>query len=237
MSVLEHLKELRRRLFISVLFILAGAVASFAFVEQILDLLTRGIDLIYIRPAEAFMAHIRVAFTAGLLVASPVIFYQLLAFLAPALKKKEKRVLFLAVILMFLLFCLGICFAWFVVFPFALDFFASFASESLAPRYTVSEYVSFATSFLLAFGFVFQLPLLFWVLGALGIVSSRFLRSSRKYALVIILILSAFITPPDVISQILMAGPLLVLYEFGIGLVALTERKKRRAQERNEAAS
>jgi len=229
MSMLDHLNELRRRLLIIVFSVLAATIACFFYAGPILEVLTQGIDLIYIRPPEAMMAHFRIAFTVGIMAASPVIFYQVVAFLAPALTRREKRVLLLAVVMMFFLFIAGISFAWFVVYPFALNFFAGFATEQLTPFYTVSEYVSFASGFLLGFGLVFQLPLLFWVLGALGLISSKFLRSSRKYALIIILILSAIITPPDVISQILMTIPMLGLYEMGILMVAATERKRRRA--------
>lgn len=230
MSFFDHLSELRRRLIVIAVFIMLASIACFIYVEPIMEMLTQGVDLIYIRPPEAFLARIRAAFTAGILAASPVIFYQIVAFLAPALTKREKRILFSAVFMTFCLFIAGIAFAWFVVFPIAMNFFASFATEKLLPTYTISEYVSFATNFFLAFGLVFQLPLLFWVLGALGIASSRFLRSCRKYALVLILILSALVTPPDVISQILMAVPVLGLYELGILLVALTERGRKRKE-------
>ena len=219
---------MRRRLMLVVIVIIIATIVSFVYSGPVLEMLTRGITLIYIRPAEAMMAHIRLAATTGVVVSTPIIFYQFIAFMMPALTKNEKRVLVVAVILMFLLFSAGISFAWLIVFPFALDFFASFANDQLLQWYTISEYVSFATGFLLAFGFVFQLPLLFWVLGALGVVSSKFLRASRKYALVIIVILSAFITPPDVISQILMVFPMMALYEFGIWLVMLTERGRRK---------
>lgn len=230
MTFIDHLNELRRRLLVIAIAILAATIVSFIYAEPILEVLTKGISLIYIRPAEAMMAHFRIAFTAGVMLASPVIFYQFIAFLLPALRGREKRLVLVAVFMMFLLFSAGVCFAWFVVFPFALNFFAGFANERLLPYYTVSEYVSFATGFLLGFGLVFQMPLLFWVLGGLGVVSSRFLRKSRKYALIIILILSAIITPPDVISQVLMAIPMLGLYELGAILVAMTERSRRKRE-------
>lgn len=230
MTFIDHLNELRRRLLVIAIAILAATIVSFIYAEPILEVLTKGISLIYIRPAEAMMAHFRIAFTAGVMLASPVIFYQFIAFLLPALMGREKRLVLVAVFMMFLLFSAGVCFAWFVVFPFALNFFAGFANERLLPYYTVSEYVSFATGFLLGFGLVFQMPLLFWVLGGLGVVSSKFLRKSRKYALIIILILSAIITPPDVISQILMAIPMLGLYELGAILVAMTERSRRKRE-------
>ena len=231
MTIIEHLSELRRRFILVLITILLATIICFLYASPILDHLSRGITLIYIRPSEAFMAHFHLAVSVGVFASTPLIFYQIVAFMLPALYGKEKRVLLAAGIPMFLLFCLGLAFAWFVVFPYAMDFFASFAGEKLLPWYTVSEYVSFVTMFLLAFGLVFQSPLIFWVLGALALVSSRFLRKSRKYALVVILILAAFLTPPDVVSQILMAVPMLGLYELGIFLVIIAEaRRKKRTQ-------
>lgn len=231
MTIIDHLNELRKRIFIVLVALVIATIVCFVYAGPMLEYLTKGIKLIYTRPPEAMMAHIRVAFSAGLAITSPIIFYQIIAFLLPALTGKERKIILGAVFLMFILFSAGISFAWFVVFPFALNFFSGFATEQLLQYYTVSEYVSFASSFLLGFGLVFQLPLLFWVLGALGLVTVKFLRASRKYALVVILITSAIITPPDVVSQILMSIPMLGLYELGIILVAITERNKRKRLE------
>jgi len=206
MTIFQHMAELRRRLITTVLIILVAAIVCFIYSGPILAVLSRGISLIYIRPAEAMMAHIRLAVVTALAACVPVVFYHIAAFLAPALHRREKRILLAAVFLMFILFCAGLAFAWFVVFPYAMNFFASFAGEKLMPFYTISEYISFTTGFLLGFGLVFQLPLLFWVLGALRIVSAKLLRRSRKYALVVITILAAILTPPDVVSQVLMAS-------------------------------
>lgn len=236
MTIIEHMSELRWRLMAVVFTILLATIVCFVFSGDILDLMSQDLILIFIRPGEALMAHIRLAFTAGIMASLPIVFYHIVAFLAPALSGKEKRVLLAAVFLMFILFFAGLAFAWFVAFPYAMNFFASFASENLLPYYTISEYVSFVTGFLLGFGLVFQVPLLFWVLGALGLVTSKFLRKNRKYALVVIVIVAAIITPPDVVSQVLMALPMLALYELGILLVIVSEagRKKKAANETGE---
>ena len=237
MSLLDHFNELRRRLLVCVLVFCVASVICFIWAGPVLEYITRGVTLIYIRPPEAMLAHLRVAFTAGLAVSCPLLFYQLIACLLPALTEREKKVVVAAACMMFLLFCAGVLFAWFVAFPFAVNFFAGFAGPRLLPYYTVGDYVGFVTGFLLGFGLVFQLPLLFWILGALGLVSARFLRSSRKYALILILIVAAVVTPPDVVSQVLMAIPMLALYELGIILVATTERARRkRMQEDGKAA-
>src|SRR5690554_341385 len=148
MTLMDHLKELRLRLFIIALVIIAASIVCYNYCESILDNLAQGQTLIFIRPSEAFLAHLRLAVTTGIIAASPVIFYQVIAFIMPALTKKEKRLLVIAAILMYLLFAAGLCFAWFVVFPFALNFFAGFASDQLLPWYTIGEYVSFATGFI-----------------------------------------------------------------------------------------
>ncbi len=231
MSLIDHLNELRRLVLAIVIILVIATIVCFVYAGPMLEYLTQGMTLIYIRPPEAMMAYIRVAFTAGLAISSPLIFYQIIAFLLPALKKKEKRVLLAAVFLMFILFAAGVIFAWLVAFPFAINFFDGFASQQLMPYYTASEYVGFVSGFLLGFGLVFQLPLLFWILGALGLISAKFLRASRKYALIVILIIAAIITPPDVVSQVLMGIPMLGLYELGIILVAMTERNKKRRLE------
>lgn len=230
MTIVEHLNELRKRLFIILTMLVVASLASFSYSKQILEVLTAGRTLIYIRPSEGFMAHIRLAVTAGVILSMPVFFYQVLAFAAPALSRRQKWLLFGSVLLMFVLFLSGIIFAWYVVFPLAMGFFSGFSSENLQPWLSVSEYLSFTISFLMAFGVVFQLPMLFWLLGALGIVKAKFLRASRKYALIIIFVVAAILTPPDVISQVLMALPMLLLYELGIALVSVTERRRKKRE-------
>lgn len=230
MTLADHLNELRLRLLVIAVVVVATSITCFFYSEEILKTLAQGQTLIFIRPSEAFLGHLRLAVTAGIMAASPIIFYQVVAFILPALTRREKKLLIVAAILMYLLFALGLSFAWFVVYPFALEFFISFASDQLQPWYTVGEYISFATGFMLAFGLVFQLPLVFWVLGAIGLISSRLLKASRKYALLVIAVLSGAITPPDVLSQILMILPMMVLYELGILLVMATERRRAKHQ-------
>lgn len=229
MTVIEHLNELRQRLFVVLISVVLASLICLVYAAKLLDVVSMGLSLIYIRPSEAFMAHVRIAVTTGLTACTPIIFYNVAAYLMPAFTRREKRMLILGVVLMLALFFSGIYFAWSMVFPLAMDFFARFATDTLTPYYTVGDYVSFATSFFLAFGLVFQLPVVFWVLGSLGLVTARLLRQVRKFALVVIVILAAFLTPPDVVSQTLLAMPMLVLYEFGIILVALSERGRRRA--------
>lgn len=231
MSFYEHLDELRKRLIIIAIIIFVAALACFAFIDDIIFFLTskaENLNLIYTTPAEAFMSQIRLSFLSGSLLTLPFTLYQILAFIMPALRKKEKKAAILLLFFMVILFYTGLLFAYYVAFPYALFFFLGFSTEGLLPLFTISSYISFVASFLIGFGLVFQVPLIFWFLGRLSIVSSAFLRTNRKYALLIIAIISAVITPPDLFSMLLMMGPLLLLYEIGILLVRLTERRKLR---------
>jgi sec-independent protein translocase protein TatC len=144
----------------------------------------------------------------------------------------EKRTIIPLLIFMNLLFFLGMAFSYYIVFPYALKFFMGFETETLQPLFTISRYISFVVAFLISFGAVFQVPVVFWFLGRIGLISSQFLRKKRKFAILVMAVLSAVITPPDIFSQLLMIAPLLVLYEIGVILVRLTERQRRRKAEK-----
>ena len=237
MAFFDHLDELRRRLIYIAIAVVISAIVSFLFIDVILDFITRparDLELIYTTPAEAFMSQIRLALIVGVVVVLPFIFYQILAFIMPALRESEKKAVIPLIGLMVFLFALGISFGYYVVFPFALTFFLGFATEQLLAYFKISEYISFVVAFLVAFGVVFQVPLVFWFLGYLSILSSDLLRRNRKFAVLIVAILSAVITPPDLFSQVLMIGPMMVLYEVGILLVRLTERKRIKLEEARE---
>ncbi|RQD67381.1 MAG: twin-arginine translocase subunit TatC [Tindallia sp. MSAO_Bac2] len=237
MSLIQHLEEFRKRLIICLIALLITSAGSFLYVEEIRHLLVRpagSLELIYITPPEALMANIRLAILSGVIVAMPVMVYQFLAFVMPALYKNEKRILFPIVFMMLIMFSIGILFAYHIAFPFAIAFFLRFASQDLIPMFTITQYIAFVTQFLLTFGLVFQLPLLFLVLGMMNIVSAPFLRKNRKYVLLVIAVGSALITPPDVISQIMIGGPLWLLYEIGIILVAIIQFRKKKKREKEE---
>lgn len=231
MSILEHLGELRKRLIFIAVAIFIATIVCFFFVNQILVFLTRPVEnmeLIYTRPAEALMSQIRLAFIAGILVSLPFSLYQVMLFIIPALSEQEKKTIISLIVFMLLLFALGLLFGYYIALPFTLLFFLGFQTEGLVPFFTISDYISFVASFLFGFGFVFQLPLIFWFLGRIGLISSSFLKTNRKYAVLISAILAAIFTPPDVFSQILMLFPLLLLYEVGIMLVSISEKRRKK---------
>lgn len=234
-------EELRVRLMIIAGAVLVVAIISFTFGDQIRNILLMpadmayagleegGLDLqlIFLTPSEALLANLRLAFITSGIVTLPLILYQLLALAITATGKPRRSAVFLTLI-MYVLFALGLSFAYFIVLPFALNFFVGFSGADLVPSFSIARYLSFTSSFLLSFGLVFQMPVLFWFLGSIGLVTTTFLRKNRKFALLIIIIFASILTPPDIFSQILMAIPLMVLYELGIFMVHLSGRKKKK---------
>ncbi|SFM61349.1 twin-arginine translocase subunit TatC [Thermodesulforhabdus norvegica] len=232
---LDHLEELRRRIIVCIAAVLVGTVISFGFKEKIFRILVRplvealpqssGHTLIYTAPHEAFVTYLKVAVLAGVGLASPVIIFEFWRFVAPGLYEHEKRYLFPIVAASVIFFLGGSLFGYFVVFPFGFKFFTSFATDFITPMISTKEFLSFAVRLLLVFGLVFELPLIVFFLARLGLITDRFLKRQRKYAILVIFIVAAVLTPPDVFTQLLMAGPLLVLYEISVWIAYFFGRR------------
>ena len=239
MSLIGHLQDLRKGLTRSVVAILVGFLACYAFAKQMLEILMQPMltalkqsHFIYTLPTEAFFAEMWIAFVAGLFAASPYIFYQIWNFVAPGLYSHERRWIIPIALCSALFFTFGAMFGYFVVFPFAFEFFASYTSVNLVFTPKLDEYLGFVLKLLFAFGIVFELPLFLFFLARLGLVSHVGLRAKRKYAILGAFILAAALTPPDAISQIMMAVPLCILYEVGIwGAFFFGKKKKEPAAE------
>ena len=220
----SHLEELRRRLIIAFIAVAVGFAASYGFKEQLFEILVRplkmvmaeGDTLIFTNLPEAFFTYLKVAFLTGIGLASPVLIYQFWMFVAPGLYDKEKRLLLPIIFLSTLFFVGGALFGYFIVFPYGFDFFLGFATETIRPMPSMKEYLSFAAKLLLAFGIVFELPLAITFLAKLGLVTVPFLKKNRKYAILLFFAGSALLTPPDVVTQVMMAFPLMLLYEISI---------------------
>ncbi|MGD9137025.1 MAG: twin-arginine translocase subunit TatC [Desulfobacterales bacterium] len=220
----SHLEELRKRLITSFIAIGVGFVLAFGFKERLFGILVQplinvmkdGETLIYTGLPEAFFTYLKVSFLTGLMVASPILLYQFWMFVAPGLYQKERRLMVPIVILSSFFFVGGALFGYFVVFPWGFKFFIGFASDTIRPLPSMKEYFGFSAKLLLAFGLVFELPLVITFMAKLGIVSIDFLKKNRKYALLLFFAGAAILTPPDVITQVLMAMPLMVLYEISI---------------------
>ncbi len=241
----SHLEELRKRLITGFIAIGVGAVISFAFKERLFNILVQplikvmeeGDTLIFTGLPEAFFTYLKVALLAGIILASPVILYEFWMFVAPGLYKKERRLLGPIVVLSSFFFIGGALFGYFIVFPWGFKFFLGFATETIRPLPSMKEYFAFSAKLLLAFGLVFELPLVLTFLARLGIVSVDFLRRNRKYALLLFFIGAAILTPPDVITQIMMALPLMALYEISIIGARIFGRKKPEVDEVKESAT
>ena len=246
MPFLDHLEELRWRMIWSLLAVLVCAVAGYFLVTRldVLGLLVepikpflRGTKLKYLSPTEPFFITLKLAVTVGLLLASPIVIYHVWAFLAPALLPSEKRVIVPALYLGLVLFALGVLMSYELVLPMTLRFTMSFQTESLEQSIVISEYLGFVTRLLLAFGAVFELPVVVLILSALGLVTPEFLASKRKHAVVIITVMASLLTPGDVITiTIMMMVPLFFLYELSIALSKLVTRRRRAAVAAAEAA-
>jgi len=235
MSFTAHLRELRRRLIIAVAAVTAGFLASYYYSDRLfrflarplLEALPQGQDfMVFTGVVEPFFIYLKVALLSGIVLASPVVLYQVWAFVAPGLYRNERRWFFFTVLFSILLFAAGVVFAFEAVFPFGFKYLLSYSAKELKPFLSMGQYFSMATRLLLAFGIVFQLPLAILVLSRLGIVSARQLIAWWRYAIVAILVVSAVLTPtPDIFNQLMMAGPLAILYIVGI-VVALVFEKK-----------
>ncbi len=242
-NLVQLFEDLRKRLIIIVLVVFVLAIISFAFSDQIRHLLLlpadmayegvseKGIDLqlIFLTPSEALLANLRLAFITAAVVTLPVILYQFVALLMVITGRIARGRTLLLTLVMYILFACGFAFAYFVVLPFALNFFIGFSASDLVPNFSFARYISFVSTFIFSFGLVFQMPVVFWFLGSLGVIDPAFLRRNRKYALLIIIVCAAIITPPDIFSQVLMAIPLMLLYELGILMVYLARRKMKTA--------
>lgn len=231
MSFWEHLEELRWRLIKSLSAVLIMSIVAYIFADKLIDVVTYPVDeVFFLGPTEAFAVRIKISLFAGFIVALPYILYQIWQFVVPGLYSHEVRMAAPVVIFSSLFFVAGAAFCWFFVLPVGLKFLMGFGTEKMKPMIAVGKYVSFVGWMTISFGSVFQLPIVSFFLGRLGILSSRKMKTGRRYALIGILIVAAAVTPsPDVFSQLMLAGPLYLLYEASVILVRMTGRAEARA--------
>jgi len=234
MPFLRHLEELRTTLIRMLVVTVVGAIGAWFVAEPILNLLVTPDlgEVHYFGPTEGFLIRIKVAFVTGLLVAVPFLLAQIWAFVAPGLFRHEKRAVLPVLVGSTALFYFGVAFAYAGVVPKTVTFLMSFAGDRLIPMINVTQYFGFVAKFCLAFGIVFQLPLVIVMLAALGLVSPQQLWRTWRYGVLVIFIFAAWLTPPDPASQILLAGPVVVLYVGSIGLAFLLARRRRKRDAR-----
>jgi len=252
MGFWDHLGELRTRLIRSLWGLLPGLAAGWVFREELLAALVRPFTLawrslgreenphlVFLNPIDPFVAYLKIAVIAGILGGAPWIFWQLWAFLSPGLYRRERRLAMPFVFVSTLCFIGGIAFGYFAVFPAAFEYFLDFAVTlpgglSLEPQIAINEILTFELRMLLAFGIVFELPVVITFLAAAGIVDWRQLLRFGRWWVLIAAVLSALLTPPDVGSQLLMLGPLVFLYFLSVVFAAIVGKRRKRAEQASE---
>lgn len=228
MTAAEHLNELRSRLIICCLALAAGTAVSFIFIKEIIAFLTAPVGHLYfIRPAEVLLIYTKTAFISGMILSLPVFLYELWRFLRSALTAEERKCTVHLIPLVCLLFLLGTSFSFFCIVPQSLQFLAAFGGTVLQPLFSMESYVDFIFAMTLPFGLIFQIPIVMVFSVKMGWIEPSHLQGKRKYVIITALILSALITPtPDILSQLFMACPMILLYEISCFIIIRSSREK-----------
>jgi sec-independent protein translocase protein TatC len=226
---LEHLEELRRVLIFCIAAVVLAAIAAWFVSDEAIGILASSVGerLNFAGVTEAFYTRIKISVVLGFLASLPVVLYRVWKFVAPGLFRRERVVVLPLVLISSVLFYLGVAFSYFVVVPTATRFLLAFGADVLEPVIMIGDYFGFVSRFCIVFGAVFQLPLVISALSFTGLVSSSMLLRKWRYALVGVLIFAAILTPPDIASQLMMAGPLVALYFFSVWLASIIERRRK----------
>lgn len=233
MPILEHIAELRRTVLMAFALAAVATVTAWFFADGIVDRVLApaveavGQPLYFTKPMEAFLLKLKVSAAVGLFLVLPLILMRVYAFVVPGLYERERRLVTPLLILATALFYVGVAFCFFLLMPMLLRFMRSFETDSLAPWWTAGEYFSMVSNLALAFGLLFELPIVVFVLSWVGVVSPRVLLRGWRVALVVILVVSAILTPPDVISQVLLGGPVMLLYIISCLISMVVTRRRR----------
>jgi len=232
---LSHLEELRSRLIKSIIAIVIVAAGAYYFAEHIFNFLTSPLlaalsedeRMIFTSPFEMIFTYIKIALVTGLLISSPYVFLQFWKFIAPGLYQNEKKYVIPFVVTSSLLFVGGMVFGYLLVLPLGFKVLLGLAPENVDAAIKVNEYFSNATKMLIGIGLGFEMPIVIFFLTKMGVVSTAFLRKNRKYAILLTFIAAAIFTPPDPVTQCIMAGPLIILFELGLFVARFAEKKKK----------
>ncbi len=229
-SVLEHLRELRRRLLWSAIAVIVTSSVCFAFIDRIFALLKRpagDVNFIFIEMTEGFSVYMRVSIIAGIAVAMPFLIYQFLMFVLPALTSRERRMVFTVLPVVTLMFAGGVVFGYQYLVPPAARFLLSFGAEAANPQIRLSNYVDFVTRLLMAIGILFEMPVVTSFLARMGLITSKWLADRRRIMIILAFVIAAFITPtPDAVNQSIVAGTMIVLYEMSIWAARLVQKRR-----------
>ena len=231
MGFFEHLEELRKRLIRSIIFLGVATLICLFFSERLLSFVTSAFEagetmhLALLHPTEGFVVRLKVSFVAGLFLSSPFWFAQLWGFLSPGLYSNEKKVIIPAIIASSGAFLTGATFGYYIL-PYAVAYFQSFATVDTAVSWSLGKYLDFSLRLFIAFGVVFELPLIIYLVARLGLVTPAQLKNHRRHAAVAVLAASGLITPPDIFTMIVLAVPLIILYEIGILMASFAVKRK-----------
>ncbi|HSW54689.1 MAG TPA: twin-arginine translocase subunit TatC [Ignavibacteriaceae bacterium] len=232
MSFLDHVEELRWRIIYAIIGILIFTIVAWFFIDSLIEIVLlkpardANASLQNLRPFGQLFLYVQVSIVVGIVASLPNIFYQLWQFIAPALKKRERKYILWIVFFSTFCFLAGIAFAYFVMLPLTMKFAAQFGTAEISNEFAIDEYMSIIISVMLAAGVVFELPMISFFLSKLGILTPKFMRKYRRHAIVIILVLAAFLTPgADPVSQVILAVPLVLLYEISIFISKISSKK------------
>ncbi len=231
MTFLEHLEELRWRIIYSLIGLGVGTLVCWIFINYLVNNVlllpakNAGIELQNLKPFGQLILFFEVAIVGGAILSLPNIFYQFWKFVSPALRKRERKYISSIVAFSTICFLIGIVFSYFVMLPFSLKFAEQFGTRQIKNIFAINEYMSIIISIMLGSGIIFELPMISYFLTKLGILKPSFMRKYRRHAIVIIFIVSAFLTPSDVVSQLILAGPLMLLYEISVFISKLAVKK------------
>ena len=246
MGFLDHLEELRKRIVYSIVAVAVGTGLSWGYRERIYAVMQKPImdalrnhglaeKLVYLNPTDPFNLYLKIAMLAGLFLTSPFVLYQVWMFISPGLYRKEKRYVMPFMVSTITLFTLGGYFGYRVAYPRALDFFIGFSGQ-FQPMITVGEYTQLFLSIVLGMGLIFEMPILVFFLAFMGIMTPSFMVKNFRYAILVIFVLAAIVTPtPDIVNMCVFAAPMLALYALSIGVAWLVHPKQRQARKEKQA--
>ena len=241
MTLVGHLREIRNRIALSVIVLIVAFFVCFGIIKPLANALLEmglksGFQYVYLSPSELLTSYFKLALILAVVITSPVLVFQIWGFIAPALSRDEKKAILPALLGGFFFFCLGAAFSYLVALPFMIQFLINFSqSDFIRSAISVASYLDFMIGMLLTFGLVFEEPMLAFVLTNLGVLSPQILKAVRSYAIPLIFLLAAIITPPDIVSQFMVAVPMIILYELSILISAAVYRRKQRKMEMEDA--
>jgi sec-independent protein translocase protein TatC len=238
MSLVGHLDEFRSRLLVSMVTIIVIALASFIFSEEILNIIERpyistGFKLNVFNITEGFLLRLKASLIAGILLGFPVVIYEIWRYIVPAINKNDRKFARLSIIAAVILFFGGVLFTYFLILPFAIKMLLSFTPDGMENTQNASNYLSFVLLFSIGIGLIFELPIIIMILTRIGLLTPNLLIRKRKYAIVLIFIVAAIITPPDVLTQLIVGIPLVILYEISILISKLVIIRKKKQELRD----